>query len=73
MAERKESGHGLECARCRRMGSVQGEKVVRGNEPFVNYKCRACRYSWQVKDASKRQTRTEKRSTASSDEPVNDE
>ena len=40
----------VECPRCGRIGSVQEEKVVRGNEPFVNYKCGACRYAWQVKD-----------------------
>ena len=44
----------LECPRCRRIGSVQDEKVVRGKEPFVNYKCGACRYSWQVKDEAPR-------------------
>jgi len=52
---------------------VHHESAMRGTDPYVNYKCGACGYSWQVKDASKRQTRTEKRSTASSDEPVNDE
>ena len=44
----------LECPRCRRIGSVQDEKVMRGNEAFVSYKCGACRYSWQVKDEAPR-------------------
>ena len=57
-----------ECPRCRRIGSVQDEEVVRGNEPFVNYRCGACRYSWQVKDQAPRK-RLAKRRWANSGGP----
>jgi transposase-like protein len=46
--------NGTECPRCRRNAFVRGERVMRGREAFVNYKCGACRYSWQVKDQEQR-------------------
>lgn len=46
--------HRVECPRCHKTGSVRQERVMRGNEPYVNYKCGACRYSWQVKDDPER-------------------
>jgi transposase-like protein len=49
-----------ECPRCHKTELVRHENVTRGNDPYVNYKCGACRYSWQVKDAPKRPAKTEK-------------
>ena len=42
--------NGIECPRCHRIGSVQPENVMRGNQPYVYYKCDVCNYSWQIKD-----------------------
>ena len=47
---------------------MREEKVMRGNDPYINYKCDGCRYSWQVKEAPKRPAPTKKRPAASSDE-----
>ena len=58
-----------ECPRCHKSELVRHENVTRGNDPYVNYKCGACRYSWQVKDAAKRPARTEKKSPANPDQP----
>jgi hypothetical protein len=42
---------------------------MRGKEPYVNYKCGACRYSWQVKNDLEYPAKTQKQSPADSDEP----
>ena len=52
----------VECPRCRKTEQVRHENVMRGNDPYINYKCGSCRYSWQVKDTPKRQAGTGKRS-----------
>ena len=63
----------VECPRCHRTEFVRHEKVMRGNEPYVNYKCGGCRYSWQVKDVPKRQARTKKGAPGDSVQPSHEE
>ena len=52
---------------------VRHENVMRGSDPYINYKCGSCRYSWQVKDTPKRQAGTGKRSPGSSEQTRKDE
>ena len=63
----------VECPRCHKTELVRQENVMRGSDPYINYKCGACRYSWQVKDARKRQAGTGKKSPADSEQPRKDE
>jgi predicted RNA-binding Zn-ribbon protein involved in translation (DUF1610 family) len=53
-----------ECPRCHKTELVRQERVMRGNDPYVNHKCDGCGYSWQVKDAPERQATAGKRSTS---------
>ena len=45
---------------------------MRGNDPYINYKCDGCRYSWQVKEAPKPPARTKQRSAATSSDQAHE-
>jgi hypothetical protein len=40
----------LECPRCRKVGLVRLETVIRGTESERQYQCGRCNYGWHERD-----------------------
>ena len=40
----------IECPRCRKVGLVRLETVIRGNDTERQYQCGRCSYAWHERD-----------------------
>ena len=63
--------HTIECPRCRKIGLVRLETVIRGSESERQYQCGRCSYGWHERDmsilADRRQRVTQRRSAPRND------
>ena len=44
--------HSIECPRCRKVGLVRLETVLRGAEAERQYQCGRCSYAWHERDTA---------------------